>query len=61
MKDLFSYNCFPLQIQKLFRKNAPMLSFNTNLIQFFVTSVLHQQPEDQLQMQHKNKIIHTTK
>jgi hypothetical protein len=28
---------------------------NNNSIQFFIISVLHQQPEDQLQMQHKRR------
>jgi hypothetical protein len=26
---------------------------NNSILQFFIISVLHQQPEDQLQMQHK--------
>jgi hypothetical protein len=32
-----------------------------NSVHFFIISVLHRQPEGQLQMEHKKKIINTTK
>jgi hypothetical protein len=36
-------------------------NFNNNPIKFFIISVLHQKPDDQLQIQHKRKtkIINT--